>query len=484
MSSENESDWEAWWTAYEKDPSQALVHGDQNAYNPLQMAILYDYDRVVSWILNKGHLTLDSYAPNTLSPLLIAVSEGSLSALSAILAFAERLSADELERLLAQRSPPDDRVVHLGQAVSLYLPGGQSLFHLIVDRHQTAVLARLRALSLPDSGHRLSSPALRAALARLVLSPDASQRSALDIAVLLAALAPSAKKQEACAQLVAGLSSLAALPAPPPQPSREQAAAAVAASEQATRCRALEAEKRRAAESLALGNRAIAALYRPLHADVYQRLELASEDWLRKVERPVEGYGVWTAPALSEACCRRLLEELLHYEACARGMEGRGEARGADRSGDRTDQLLLPLFVRHDGNMGSLERCGFQPLLDLIHEKLMQPVLRACFPHLPPVRTRHAFLTRNWFGREELFRKHRDASDITLNICLQKSEPCHGSTVMFFSEEDNQIPVLDYDHHVGHMAIHSGKEWHQTQPLLGPPDARRCSLIVWADIIT
>lgn len=57
-------------------------------------------------------------------------------------------------------------------------------------------------------------------------------------------------------------------------------------------------------------------------------------------------------------------------------------------------------------------------------------------PNFSTSKFRHAFVTRNFVGRSEVFKKHKDKSDFTLNICLERSLDCVGSTVKFFAPFD------------------------------------------------
>ena len=71
--------------------------------------------------------------------------------------------------------------------------------------------------------------------------------------------------------------------------------------------------------------------------------------------------GVLSFPLLSAELCQKAWEELHAYEAAA------------------ASNTELPLHVRHDGNLGSLETLGFLPLLKSI-ERAVAPVLAARLP--------------------------------------------------------------------------------------------------------
>jgi hypothetical protein len=129
--------------------------------------------------------------------------------------------------------------------------------------------------------------------------------------------------------------------------------------------------------------------------------------------------GLLTASVLTATCCRRILEEIEHYEAHA------------------LSNTLLPLHTRHDDNLGSLERYGFLPLLSALVDATVPKNLGLLCPakSATKVVARHAFVTRNWVGRTAEFAKfktHRDKSAITINLCLEKTADVRGSQVLFF----------------------------------------------------
>jgi hypothetical protein len=182
--------------------------------------------------------------------------------------------------------------------------------------------------------------------------------------------------------------------------------------------------------------------------------------------------GTFVFPLLSPSLSAAIYAELEHYETTARTQP----------------ELSLPLHVRHDGNLGQLESCGFEPLLKAI-EKIWQSLVRELMPLKGECEVYHAFLTRNWVDRDEnaTFKRHCDKSDLTFNICLQASEGFQGSTVGFFSDPDGlgsagRTPVEDdrvytHRHRIGHAVMHDGSQWHVTDPIT---KGTRASLIVWA----
>jgi hypothetical protein len=196
----------------------------------------------------------------------------------------------------------------------------------------------------------------------------------------------------------------------------------------------------------------------------------ASDDTLMPpVMEPVQG--TFAFPLLSRAYCNFIYQELLHYEKTAL----------------EQPELGLPLHVRHDGNLGSLQDCGFRSLLQAV-ERVFQPLVRSLMPNKGHCEVYHAFLTRNRVDRDEntKFKIHCDKSDLTFNICLQASDDMEGSTVGFYRDpvgvEKGAIPtetdrVYTHVHQVGHAIMHDGRQWHQTDPITR---GTRSSLIVWA----
>jgi len=183
--------------------------------------------------------------------------------------------------------------------------------------------------------------------------------------------------------------------------------------------------------------------------------------------------GTFSLPLMKREHCKLIYEELLHYE----------------KKANEQPYLGLPLHTRHDGNLGSLQNCGFQPLLHAI-ESVLQPIVQHCL--MPnkngnELEVYHAFLTRNHVHRDENanFKVHCDKSDITLNICLEASDDLVGSTVGFYNNNPSdlgQVPteedrVYTHQHRVGHAVLHTGRQWHKTDPIVC---GTRSSLIVWA----
>lgn len=182
--------------------------------------------------------------------------------------------------------------------------------------------------------------------------------------------------------------------------------------------------------------------------------------------------GTFVFPLLQPSVCSAIYAELEHYENVAR----------------HHPELSLPLHIRHDGNLGQLESCGFEPLLKAI-EKIWQPLVRELMPTKGDCEVYHAFLTRNWVDRDEnaTFKRHCDKSDLTFNICLHASEGFEGSTVGFFRDPDGvgsagrtpteEERIYTHTHRVGYAVMHDGSQWHVTDPIT---KGTRASLIVWA----
>ena len=224
-----------------------------------------------------------------------------------------------------------------------------------------------------------------------------------------------------------------------------------------------------------MGLEQISKEYQPLFPEIYSnsitphnlteilQQAINSGDYSKIFSEPVKEYGVYLVPLFSPSFCQKIFEEIEHYEKMA-------------------SIKSLPLFIRHDGNIGFLENCGFNPFFESIL-KILTPILQLIYSDLGKISCRHGFMTRNYLGREIHLKKHRDKSDITINICLTKEDTV-GSTVSFFSKYDGIEPpeihkkVLEYCHSIGVAVIHTGKHWHKTDPIF---QGKRSSLIMWID---
>ena len=100
----------------------------------------------------------------------------------------------------------------------------------------------------------------------------------------------------------------------------------------------------------------------------------------------------------------------------------------------------------------------------------------------------HAFLVRNWLGRQASYKIHCDKSDLTINVCLHRSDDLEGSTVGFYSPPNggqggvSDPPTADdriytYHHALGRMVFHDGTSWHKTDD---STRGTRGSIIIWA----
>mmetsp|Transcript_37620 Transcript_37620/g.58732 ORF Transcript_37620/g.58732 Transcript_37620/m.58732 type:complete len:557 (-) Transcript_37620:65-1735(-) len=194
------------------------------------------------------------------------------------------------------------------------------------------------------------------------------------------------------------------------------------------------------------------------------------EQWSKWLQEPVPG--TFSFPLLTREHCSKIYNELMHYEKIAQSRP----------------ELGLPLYVRHDGNMGQLESCGFDPILRAI-EAVWRPLVKHLWPSKGDCELYHAFLTRNWVGRDEnaTFKIHCDKSDLTLNLCLHASDDLQGSTVGFYNDRSGEgsagsAPeevdrVYTHKHRVGNAIMHDGEQFHKTDAITC---GTRCSLILWA----
>lgn len=247
------------------------------------------------------------------------------------------------------------------------------------------------------------------------------------------------------------------------------------------RARCLRSELQEKHEKRVQGLRAIQRSYVPLHHDVYglPHDALAPAQIGATVKKLFPG--VFTFPLLRREFCSRLWEELHHYEEVAISQP----------------EKKLPLHVRHDGNMGNLQDCGFASFLQAF-QILLQPFVDQCLPDVGgPFEVYHAFLTRNSpeLEKNSTFKLHRDKSDLTFNVCLHKSQDVIGSTVGFYAVDskegsngstigspnaENLHRAFTYEHKVGAVVFHNGSHFHKTDPI---QRGTRGSLIVWARLL-
>ena len=136
----------------------------------------------------------------------------------------------------------------------------------------------------------------------------------------------------------------------------------------------------------------------------------------------------------------------------------------------------------------ALQDCGFAPLLAALQEAAQSLIALVSPTPAGSAATEawdayHAFLVRNWVGRDCDHKIHCDRSALTLNICLHASPDLVGSTVGFYypGPDPAQAPseserAYTHVHRVGYAVAHSGQVWHKADMLT---QGTRGSLIVW-----
>jgi len=72
---------------------------------------------------------------------------------------------------------------------------------------------------------------------------------------------------------------------------------------------------------------------------------------------------------------------------------------------------------------------------------------------------------------------HTDDSDVTVNLCLYKSDTCSGSKVVFYNNSNNNnSSTTAVEHQVGQVLVHSGNIEHQVEK---QTNGERLNMIVW-----
>ncbi|CAE7036122.1 ICU11 [Symbiodinium natans] len=190
-----------------------------------------------------------------------------------------------------------------------------------------------------------------------------------------------------------------------------------------------------------------------LGACAFQRMPAVTGSRISGMEEPMPGVLVFQL--LGAGLCTRIWAETEHYISQA-------------------EEKSLPMPVRHDG---CLDVSQIFPEL-LGH---LTAAARPAFTQLgfQDIRLRHAFRTKNFVGREEVFARHVDKYAVTLNVCLRRTAGLQGSRVFFFGSQDATEPAYCHEHQVGLAVIHSSKEWHQTEKLFM---GERGSLIMWYEM--
>jgi hypothetical protein len=395
---------------------------------------------------------INTVFPSGSTPLTLAATLGSDDMLALFLAAPD--TDPNLQDL--------DRSSFVGQLTCVVSCGGKTALHIAAEKGAVATVIRLLVHPRIDAARR-----------------DNNDRTPLDYVeqalVLTPVVAATERKRDDLAQIRVLLCTALGLPLDVSLPDAATVNEMRLADERSVRLRAKTARNAEQERQRLDGLQRIAQLYTPRHSDV------PTGDCLQFVAgfdgsatTLNDAYpGLLTASVLTATCCRRILEEVEHYEAHA------------------LSNTLLPLHTRHDDNLGSLERYGFLPLLTALVDATVSKNLELIVPGSAQKRAvaRHAFVTRNWVGRTAEFAKfktHRDKSAITINLCLEKTADVRGSQVLFFHPPlagqeqpgDDRI-ALTLEHQVGQVAIHSGTHWHRTVPIEA---GERASLIVWADL--
>lgn len=386
------------------------------------------------------------------------------------LTLAATLGSDELIALFLAAPDIDpnlqdlDRSAFVGQLTCVVCCGGKTPLHMAAEK---AALASVRTF--------LAHPRID------VARRDNNARTPLDYVERALVVTPittaTQRKRADLVEIRALLRNALGMPIDAPLPDSAIVNEQCLADERSVRLRAKTARLAEQERQRLDGLLRVEKHYIPRHLDV------ANGDCLQFVAgfdghaRTLDSAypGLLTASVLTTTCCRRILEEIEHYEAHA------------------LSNTLLPLHTRHDDNLGSLERYGFLTLLSALVEATVPKNLRLLLPEgtksATKVVARHAFVTRNWVGRTAEFAKfktHRDKSAITINLCLEKTPDVRGSQVLFFhppnagqEQPGEEQLALTLEHQVGQVAIHTGQHWHRTVPIEA---GERASLIIWADL--
>ncbi len=361
-----------WWRAFNRSGhAELLIAKDEidahrgrvrsNDGSPLYRAAVLDAPAAAAHLIALGDDVNYRHPSHGDGPLLHCAEQGHDEVL------VQCLAAPGLE---PRRACSIDVRRFLGQGTPLYDEGG------------------LTPLALAARSGRLSTVRVilehAAAREAWLHAPDSFGRGLVAATCEQLALGGSEWKRQQLTQIVhalcaaQGADAAAALRVAPP---REQAEAAERRRQREVRARCLQRERAREAAARARGLAEVARAYRPRHPSVYE-LALSPPDVLdygpgsaaaaegaegaegaaavwRGVREPVPG--VLSFPLLSAELCQKAWEELHAYEAAA------------------ASNTELPLHVRHDGNLGSLETLGFLPLLKSI-ERAVAPVLAARLP--------------------------------------------------------------------------------------------------------
>lgn len=437
----------------DKSPDQINASVSRTGLRALECVTAVD-DLDGARILLEHGARINTVFPSGSTPLTLAATLGSDDLLALFLAAPD--TDPNLQDL--------DRSSFVGQLTCVVSCGGKSALHIAAEKAALASVVRLLAHPRIDAARR-----------------DNNGRSPLDYVEQALVVTPvtvaTARKRDDLVQIRVLLRTVLELPLDSPLPDAAAVTEMRLEDERSVRMRAKTARVAEQERQRVDGLLRVAQLYVPRHSDVpsAQCLQfVAGFDGTASTLDPAYP-GLLTASVLTASCCKRILEEIEHYEAHA------------------LSNTLLPLHTRHDDNLGSLERYGFLPLLtalvDAVVPKNLAQIVPGCGPRTRVV-ARHAFVTRNWVGRTAEFAKfktHRDKSAITINLCLEKTPDVRGSQVLFFhaplvgqEQPGDDRVALTLEHQIGQVAIHSGTHWHRTVPIEA---GERASLIVWADLV-
>eukprot|EP00164_Ancoracysta_twista_P002322 GFYU01003069.1.p1 GENE.GFYU01003069.1~~GFYU01003069.1.p1 ORF type:complete len:555 (-),score=126.15 GFYU01003069.1:135-1676(-) len=176
--------------------------------------------------------------------------------------------------------------------------------------------------------------------------------------------------------------------------------------------------------------------------------------------------GVFIFPVFSQDTCRLLLEELSHFEECAKS------------------NASLPL--RRPNSMNNygvvVNEIGLQSHLDDLLRDFLRPIARALYCDDPAVTAftetldhHHSFSVKYKVNEDLKLDQHMDDSEITLNVCLGKS--FEEGKLYFRGVKDVQKEKTMYAHQIGHGCIHLGAMVHGAEHITS---GERHNLIVWA----
>ena len=171
--------------------------------------------------------------------------------------------------------------------------------------------------------------------------------------------------------------------------------------------------------------------------------------------------GIWRLPMMSLEWCKRLIEELDHFENVAIN--------------------VLNIGVRRPNSMNEygvvLE--DIPQMSDILEQLLHRHIKRLAVKlfgedkfNSGKLNDHHVFTVRYKCDEDTSLSRHRDDCDVTLNICL--GQEFEGGNLSFFDEEGNKT---DIEHKVGYALLHAGSHEHQANAI---QSGTRVNLIYWA----